>query len=444
MRLGFIFSAIICTIHLALGFILHSSEEFENTQKHARGAAMTLSQNEDQRYARQTLLSEVGAIGQLRLKSARALIVGVGGLGNPVAAYLAAAGVGTIGLIDDDVVSLSNLQRQVLFSTPNIGCSKAEIARERLVALNPEITVHAYNERLDAARATALFLKYDLIIDATDNFSARASISRICLQTQRTHIFAGISKFEGQLAVFAPDRGSCYRCLVPELPDPGEAPNCAESGVIGAVAGIIGSMQALATIKIILNASTVPFGTLTVFEGGMNGSSAPELRSYSLSERAGCAHSKIRAHAFLANIEHDSNIELDFFEPEPAPRAELFAHDEWTDQRFWPTTPIWIDVRTLTETQANPVPGALEIPLALLHSRLSKLSRHANYIIFCQSGGRSQKAQDVLKEHGFSNVWNLRGGLNSNDLRRPEKHAGQKTQAERLDGKSSTTNLERV
>ena len=400
---------------------------------------MTLSQNEDQRYARQMRLPEVGVDGQLRLKSARVLIVGMGGLGNPVAAYLASAGVGTIGLVDNDVVSLSNLQRQVLFSIQNVGLSKAEIARERLVALNPEITVHAYNERLDSARATALFLNYDLIVDATDNFSSRALISRFCLQTQRTHIFAGISKFEGQLAVFAPDKGACYRCLVPELPGPGEVPNCAESGVIGAVAGVIGSLQALTTIKIILNASTVPVGTLTVFEGGMNGSSTPELRSYSLSERAGCAHSKIRAHAFLQNMEQDPEIEVDFFEQEPAERAELFAHDEWTDQRFWPATPIWVDVRTPRETQAIPVPGALEIPLSLLEPQLSKLSRDSNYIVFCQSGRRSQKAQDVMKQNGYYHVWNLRGGLNENDLLRPEKHAGEKMKASLLEGNRLAT-----
>ena len=228
---------------------------------------LAFSDEEVQRYSRHILLAEVGGIGQARLRAARVLVVGAGGLGSPLALYLAAAGVGTIGLVDDDVVELSNLQRQIAHSTARIGTGKVQSAREAMLALNPEVCVQAHSVRLDAGNVQALVEAYDLICDGTDNFASRYLVADACVHAGRTLVSASVLRFEGQLATFRPHRGGpCYRCLYPEPPEAGLVPSCAEAGVLGAVTGVLGTLQASEAIKEIVGIGESMAGRLLLWD----------------------------------------------------------------------------------------------------------------------------------------------------------------------------------
>nr|WP_321984643.1 molybdopterin-synthase adenylyltransferase MoeB [uncultured Lichenicoccus sp.] len=228
---------------------------------------LTFSEAEVQRYSRHILLGEIGGVGQARLRAARVLVVGAGGLGSPLALYLAAAGVGTIGLVDDDVVELSNLQRQIAHSHARIGAAKVASAREAMLALNPEILVQAHAVRLDAGNVHSLVGAYDLVCDGTDNFASRYLVADACVRAGRTLISASVLRFEGQLSTFRPHRGGpCYRCLYPEAPEPGLVPSCAEAGVLGAITGVLGTMQASEAVKEIVGIGESMAGRLLLWD----------------------------------------------------------------------------------------------------------------------------------------------------------------------------------
>ena len=354
--------------------------------------------NELQRYDRQIRLPEIGLEGQLRLKKAKVLVVGVGGLGSPASLYLAAAGVGQIGLIDDDVVSVSNLQRQILFEASQAGERKVSAARTRLLALNSEINIVEYPAALTTDNAVALFRDYDLILDGTDNFQTRDLISRACTITRRPHVYAAIFKFEGQVAVFKPGVTACYRCLVPNLPESAEIPNCSETGVLGALPGMIGSLQALEALKLILNLETSrEVAKLFVFDA-----LHLESRTLSVDRKINCLGCGETAH--LESLAKDS-----FAGSQSA--FQIRADSLTANSPEFNNRTVWIDVRSEAEFQKAHRPGALNIPVTELADKLSALDRSQTYVVYCASGQRSYSAQTLLLRQGFSTVWNLRGGL---------------------------------
>lgn len=332
------------------------------------------------RYSRQIQLPGIGTEGQERLSQAKVLIVGVGGLGSPAAFYLAAAGIGKIGLIDDDTVSLSNLQRQILYETEAVGQKKVVEAKARLAKLNPLITIDTYDTALTRANARDIFSNYDVILDGTDNFKTRYLISEACLATGKPHVYGGIFRFEGQVAIFDQE-GPCYRCLFPVSPDAAEIPNCSEAGVLGALPGIIGSTQALETLKYILKFPESRAGQLFVFDA-LN----LDSRTMLVPKRADCDHSKF-----------DERIESSVKELRSPTEASKTA--------------VWIDVRSETEFTAAHHPGARNIPIARLADEASSLEKNKTYVVYCASGARSARAQELLARQGFNDVWSLKGGL---------------------------------
>lgn len=322
-------------------------------------------------------------------------MIGVGGLGSPAALYLAAAGVGTIGLVDDDVVSISNLQRQVLYDTESAGHKKVDEAQKRLKALNPTIQIKTYGQTLNRENARALFAAYDLVLDGTDNFKTRYLISQACLATGKPHVYAGIFRFEGQVAIFKPGKGACYRCLFPQTPAPSEIPNCSEAGVLGALPGIIGSVQALEALKYILQFKAARTSQLFVFDA-----LSLESRTLNISRRADCLHCAPNAPLF-------DDVSATAEDP-----IEILQRQKQIDTApSFDSATIWIDVRSEEEFAQSHRPGARNIPLTRLADELANLDRSQTYVIYCASGQRSLQAQSLLLRQGFSDVWNLRRGL---------------------------------
>lgn len=349
------------------------------------------SQDEISRYSRHFLLPGVGEAGQERLRAARVLIVGLGGLGSPAALYLASAGIGKIGLVDDDQVSLSNLQRQILYTSSDSGISKAQRAGSRLKDLNPNIEVALHAHKLDRSNALDLVQNYDLVLDGTDNFESRYVIARACAELKKPHLYAGLFRFEGQLALFEPGH-ACYACLFPSAPKQEDVPNCSEAGVLGPLAGTMGTLQALEALKYFLNLRTST-NELVLFDG-------LSLRTdvLKISRRADCPNCMKPTSNFW-NVEAKAHQEILAFENRPT--------DAWV-----------LDVRTLEEIQARPsLPEAsrstylIHIPLSELKDRLGELDPKQTYLAVCQSGKRSLRAQAILTEAGFPHVLNLRSGL---------------------------------
>jgi sulfur-carrier protein adenylyltransferase/sulfurtransferase len=347
-----------------------------------------LSSDELHRYSRHVLLPDVGQKGQERLKAARILIVGLGGLGSPAALYLAAAGIGTLGVIDDDQVSLSNLQRQVLYSTEQAGLEKVDAASKRLTALNPYLKLATHSEKLTRANALKLTRDYDLVLDGTDNFESRYVLARACVENKIPHLYAGIFRFEGQLALFEPG-GPCYACLYPTAPQAEDVPNCSQAGVLGPLAGVLGTLQALEALKYFLDLRESK-NELFVFDGlGLRS------QTLKLSKRAGCPICEMADRAFWSS--------------ESAKSAEIKS------LREFPAGAVALDVRNEDEVRDLPLPShvsnSVHIPLPELGRRLGDLSREATYVTVCRSGQRSLRAQTLLLEAGFANVLNLRSGL---------------------------------
>jgi adenylyltransferase/sulfurtransferase len=386
----------------------------ESTAEAQAGAPLpALSHEEVQRYSRHLIMPEVGMDGQLRLKKASVLCIGAGGLGSPAALYLAAAGVGRIGLVDFDVVDFSNLQRQIIHSTPDVGRPKLDSARQRLEALNPEVTIETHETQLTSANALDLFAGYDIVIDGTDNFPTRYLVNDACVLLRKPNVYGSIFRFEGQASVFAVEGGPCYRCLYPEPPPPGLVPSCAEGGVLGVLPGIIGTIQATEAIKLILEAGSSLVGRLLLFDAlqmqfrqlklrrnpecPLCGDRPAIDRLIDYEQFCGIAPATARANAAtLLPPERETSVE------------ELKAALGRGDDVFV------LDVREPQEFQICRIPGSTLIPLAELPKRLAELPGGPGapeVVVHCKSGVRSAKAVRLLADSGFERVKNLKGGV---------------------------------
>ena len=367
-----------------------------------------LTRDELVRFSRHITLDEVGVDGQRRLKAARVLCVGAGGLGSPAALYLAAAGVGTIGLVDFDSVDTSNLQRQVLYSTADVGRPKLEAAAARLEGLNPHVKIEAHAVTLDASNARQLVSAYDVVLDGTDNFTARYLVNDACVMTGTPNAYGSIFRFEGQASVFATKHGPCYRCLHPEPPPPGLVPSCAEAGVLGVLPGIIGTIQATETIKLVLGVGEPLIGRFIIYDA-----LRMRFRELKLSKDPECA--VCGAHPTITElVEYEgyctpsSSAPLKGLTTSQAMDITVKELKERIDRGEAPTL---IDVREPHEHAICNIPGAVLIPQGQLMQKLGSLDPNQEIVVHCKSGGRSGRAVEMMKARGFKNARNLTGGV---------------------------------
>jgi adenylyltransferase/sulfurtransferase len=364
-----------------------------------------LDAQEIRRYSRHLILPEVGTEGQKRLKAAKVLMIGTGGLGSPLGLYLAAAGVGTLGIVDFDVVDDSNLQRQVLFGISDVGRPKIEAAAKRLSDINPHIKIVPYETRLESSNALELFRDYDLVVDGTDNFPTRYLVNDACVLLGKPNVYGSIFRFEGQVSVFWGAKGPCYRCLFPEPPPPGLVPSCAEGGVLGVLPGIIGALQANEVIKLIVGAGDPLIGRLVLFD-------ALKLRFRELKLRKDPACPICSEHPTQTGL-----IDYDQFcgiEPEAAHEDDFDI--EATDLARWRNEGrdvVVLDVRTPQEFQIARIDGAVLIPLQELPDRLNELDTASMIVAQCHGGVRSAQAVHFLRQHGFAKTRNLAGGIDA-------------------------------
>lgn len=368
-----------------------------------------LSREEILRYSRHLLIPEVGLEGQRRLKAASVLVIGTGGLGSPVALYLAAAGIGRIGLVDYDVVDSSNLQRQVIHGTASIGTLKVESARLRMQDLNPDIQVEIYNEPFTSENAMRIAESYELIVDGTDNFPTRYLTNDLCVLTGKPNVYGSIYRFDGQVSVFDATRGPCYRCLFPEPPPPGLVPSCAEGGVLGVLPGTIGTIQATEALKVLLGIGEPLIGRLLLYNALDLTFEFVRLRKNPSCKVCGTdpeVTGLIDYEAFCGVPGHDrgeSGLESKF---------EINVVD--LAERLKNGLPIrLLDVREPHELQISHLSGATLIPLGQLAGRLSELDSAEEMVVFCKSGTRSRRALELLASAGFRKVKNLQGGINA-------------------------------
>src|SRR5271169_3439046 len=364
-----------------------------------------LSKEEIQRYSRHLIMPEVGMEGQLKLKRARVLAIGTGGLGAPLGLYLAAAGVGHLGVLDFDVVDNSNLQRQVTFTTADVGKLKSEAAKARLSALNPSIEIQSYETRLTSDNALELFKDYDIIVDGTDNFPTRFLVNDACLLLGKPNVYGSIFRFEGQATVFGYPDGPCYRCLYPEPPPPGLVPSCAEGGVLGVLPGIVGSIQAAETLKLIIGVGEPLVGRLLLFDA-----LAMRFRELKLRKNPDCplcgTHptiTKLIDYAEFCGIRGEEAPAPQTSVPEITPR-DLKARLDRGDDLYI------LDVREPHQYQICNLGGHL-IPLGDLSKRVSELDSSREIVAHCRSGKRSAEAVEFLQRAGFRKVLNLKGGI---------------------------------
>lgn len=368
-----------------------------------------LSHEEILRYSRHLLIPEVGLDGQRKLKAAAVLLIGTGGLGSPVALYLAAAGVGRIGLVDYDVVDFSNLQRQVIHGTSGLGTLKVASARQRMLDLNPDIEVEVYNEPFTSANAMRIAADYDVIIDGTDNFPTRYLTNDVCVLLGKPNVYGSIFRFEGQASVFDARNGPCYRCLFPEPPPPGLVPSCAEGGVLGILPGTIGTIQATEALKLILGIGETLTGRLLLYNALDMSVDYVKLRKNPNCKICGenpTVTELIDYEAFCGVPGHDHEEGAvgdgwDITAPELAERLKSGNHLRL------------IDVREPHELEISHLEGAQLIPLGQLAARLSELNSADEMVVFCKSGSRSARALELLASAGFRKVKNLKGGINA-------------------------------
>jgi molybdopterin/thiamine biosynthesis adenylyltransferase/rhodanese-related sulfurtransferase/molybdopterin converting factor small subunit len=372
----------------------------------ARVEPPQLSPDEIKRYSRHLILPEVGMDGQRALKGAKVLCIGAGGLGSPVAMYLAAAGVGTIGIVDFDVVDMSNLQRQILHGTPDVGRPKLASAKDRLQALNPNVHVETYETALSSENALQLFEPYDVIVDGTDNFPTRYLVNDACVLLRKPNAYGSIFRFEGQASVFGTKDGPCYRCLYPEPPPPGLVPSCAEGGVLGVLPGIIGTIQANETIKLILGKGEPLIGRFLIFDA-----LRMKFRELKLRKDPDCpvcgTHPTVTK---LIDYEQFCGVG-----PQQHTETEAVTDDmtarELKERLDRGESIVVVDVREPQEYQINRIAGSRLIPLGELPQRYEELDRNAAIVCQCKSGARSAKATAFLRGIGFKNVRNLAGGI---------------------------------
>ncbi len=363
---------------------------------------MTLSAAECARYQRQLVLEEIGPEGQEKLKAARVLVIGAGGLGSPAALYLAASGVGTLGIVDGDRVELSNLHRQVLFDTGSIGRLKAEEARARLAGLNPQINVVAHAVELRAANACALLGGYDLIVDGTDRLSTRYLVNDACVILAKPLVAAAIHRFEGQAMTYVPGRGPCYRCLFPEAPDL-VVPNCAQAGVLGALPGVLGAIQATEAIKLILGVGEPLVGRFLTYD-------ALEMRfhEFPFERRRDCA---VCGDHPMITAPRDPEDPFSARALESVRKLTATGLRTLLDQNPPRNAIVLVDVREPREFDTGHLAGAINIPVDELRQRLEEIPPQANPVFMCRSGSRSLAACGIALRAGIAAPAHLEGGL---------------------------------
>jgi len=367
-----------------------------------------LSAEELRRYARHLILPEVGEEGQKRLKQARVLCVGAGGLGSPLSLYLAAAGVGTIGLVDFDVVDASNLHRQILYATGDVGRPKLAAAAERLTGVNPHVRVERFEEKLTSDNALSIVREFEVVADGTDNFPTRYLVNDACVLTGRPNVYASIFKFEGQASVFWAAKGPCYRCLFPEPPPPGLVPSCAEGGVLGVLPGLLGTIQAVETLKILLGVGEPLLGRLVLVDA-----LTMRFRELRIRKNPDCVvcgprptiTKLIDYEAFCGESPLVSSPSMFGRVPEISVEELKALRDR--GERF-----VLVDVREPHEYPISDLPDSVKIPLGTLPSSLDRLSKEDDIVVYCRSGSRSGNAVQFLQRAGYARVKNLAGGIN--------------------------------
>ncbi|HEV2165557.1 MAG TPA: molybdopterin-synthase adenylyltransferase MoeB [Thermoplasmata archaeon] len=368
------------------------------------GVGTPLSEKEIRRYSRHLLLPEVGVEGQRKLKGAKVLIVGAGGLGSPAALYLAAAGIGELGLVDFDRVAESNLQRQVLYGTSDVGRAKLDAASARLQELNPGVRVVRHEAELSVSNALKILGRYEVVVDGTDNYPARYLVNDACVRLGKPDVFGSVYRFEGQVSVFDARHGPCYRCLFPEPPPPDAAPSCAEAGVLGVLPGLVGMIQATEAVKLVLGQGTPLKGRLLLLD-------ALEMRFKELEFRRdpGCAR--------CAPKHRSDPLELVTAYCEPSgPGSEALPEitpEALRTELAGPHPPLLVDVRETGEFAINRLPGAVLIPLKELEGRTAELQGASSVVVYCKMGGRSGRATRLLLDMGFRRVRTLQGGIDA-------------------------------
>ena len=368
---------------------------------------LSLSNQEVERYSRHLIMPEVGMDGQLKLKAASVLCIGAGGLGSPVAMYLAAAGVGRLGLVDFDVVDYSNLQRQVIHGTPDVGRSKLESARDTLVAINPEVAIDLHETALSSSNAFDVLGDYDIVVDGTDNFPTRYLVNDACVLLRKPNVFGSIFRFEGQASVFATKQGPCYRCLYPEPPPPGLVPSCAEGGVLGILPGVVGTIQATETVKLIIGVGEPLINRFMIYDA-----LRMKFRELKLRRDPECpvcgdrpTVTQLIDYEQFCGITPASPVLDDSTSGDDVTVEELKLFIDNNDGVFL------LDVREPQEHQICSIPGSVLIPLGELPNRISELGGHEDVVVHCKSGVRSAKAVKILSDAGFQKVRNLSGGI---------------------------------
>jgi adenylyltransferase/sulfurtransferase len=371
----------------------------------ASSQAVSLSNDEILRYSRHLIMPEVGMDGQLKLKAAKVLCIGAGGLGSPLALYLAAAGVGTIGIVDFDVVDFTNLQRQIIHGTSDVGRKKLDSAEDKLKSINPNVNVVRFDTRLSSANALEIFRDFDIIIDGTDNFPTRYLVNDACVLTGKPNVYGSIFRFEGQVSVFGMEEGPCYRCLYPEPPPPGLVPSCAEGGVLGILPGLVGVMQATEAIKLILGAGEPLIGRLLLVDA-----LAMRFRELKLRKNPDCpACGTHRTINQLIDYNEFCGIRG---EEKPVDNTQIptISVEELKQRKDAGEDVFVLDVREPHEYQICNINGYL-IPLNDLPKRVSELDSSREIVAHCRSGVRSAKAVEFLRQAGFMKVRNLMGGI---------------------------------
>ncbi len=372
----------------------------------SRLSEVKFTPREAARYARHLSLPEIGMDGQKRLLASKVLCIGAGGLGSPASLYLAAAGVGTLGIVDCDVVDESNLQRQILHGSADVGRKKIESARERLLAANPRLNVELHDARFEAVNAMSIVESYDLVIDGTDNFPTRYLSNDVCVFLKKALVFGAISRFDGQVTVFAPHLGApCYRCLYPEPPMPGMVPSCSEAGVLGVLPGMIGVFQAIEAIKLLTGAGDPLLGRLIHFDA-----LKARFRDFHLQKDPACPVCSpvasitvpIDYEGFCSNRKNQSPMS----DTIPEITVEDLKARIDSKEKF-----VLLDVREPFEWDIAHIEGAKLIPLGELAARLGELNPADEIVVQCKSGGRSGRAVEFLQQNGFSRVSNLAGGI---------------------------------
>lgn len=360
-----------------------------------------LSSAELGRYSRHLLLPEVGVEGQRKLKGGSVLLIGTGGLGSPIALYLAAAGVGRIGLVDMDVVEISNLQRQIAHRSEDVGTSKTQSAARAIRSLNPHVTVEIHEGMFVAANALDIAAQYDVIVDGTDNFPTRYLTNDVAVVLDKPCVYGSIFRFDGQASVFWSEKGPCYRCLFPEPPPPNLVPNCAEGGVLGVLPGIIGTIQATETIKLLLGCGTSLVGRLLMFDG-----LTMSFRELSVRRDPDCPMCSSKAQRTLVDYEQFCD-RRDDETSHASPQIDCKELANMLEKQ----RVTLVDVRTAEEHAICSLPFALLIPLNELEHRIEELDARAPLVVYCKSGIRGAKAAQLLQEKGFADARNLTGGI---------------------------------